>query len=541
MRRLSSEPPQEQQEPQPERTSSMAMMTMRGLKRSNSNISSSNSISSSNVSGCGNGRSGSGSSNRRSSTPALLNTYLCILFGASLLSIVLLTQNLALLKHYKPVYVHRRRCDTNDNGAGMMDATTRADNSDIITASSAKMAPASSSFDDPTTTTTPMMKHAATRKQRLPQNNVLVDDATIAIDATPPHRRTTVKLALIGERNSGTTWTFDHLQQCFNHTLDVQPSLVRFKHWFQEDVDTDSEERLKPTVVVAQFRDPYYWVEAMRQKAYHSPAHVKIKSWKDYVTKPWTMPRLEQDLYYRDMVMRLGLAKNDSDIPCQDHFTYQQINTCTVFPYDNDKYGGGGVDDVDVVVDVDVDRPSNTKANKANKTTQTIRDTVRYEMHQDGPKVGLPYDSILELRRDKIRNFLSLQETMDFVDTIIPVRYETLLQDGTASLIYNIEQATGTKAAPSCHPKEPQKARSKRPLDPDYVNYMTHHVDWETEALIGYCPHPPSSFSSNNNISTAPKTKTKAKATAGHNQNYLRRTPPPTPILKKKKKKKGYN
>jgi hypothetical protein len=41
----------------------------------------------------------------------------------------------------------------------------------------------------------------------------------------------------------------------------------------------------------------------------------------------------------------------------------------------------------------------------------------------------------------------------------------------------------GAKA--HCSPMDPQTL-SPRPLSPEYVEWMKEHVDWETEALIGY-------------------------------------------------------
>ena len=60
------------------------------------------------------------------------------------------------------------------------------------------------------------------------------------------------ELSIIGERNSGTSWTVDHLTECFSHSLNVIDQLVRHKHWFQHDVP-NGRERVG-TAVVAIFR-----------------------------------------------------------------------------------------------------------------------------------------------------------------------------------------------------------------------------------------------------------------------------------------------
>lgn len=353
-----------------------------------------------------------------------MNTYSLVLFGAILLAMVLVTQNMALLRV-----------------VSMCENPINYQKSQQFDKKKLKILRVGDQPKRNPTKVTP--KHMASRIQ----DTAKMSSSLETIEK--PKLREQFKLALIGERNSGTTWTHEHLVECFAHELDVQPSLVRYKHWFQDDVS--EEERLKPTVVVAQFRDPYYWAEAMRQRPYHNPEHNSIKSWKAYLTKPWTMTRLHQDIKYKQTMIGMGFTQ-EQDIPCQEHFTYNQIIQCTAWPYEG--------------------KPN-------------IQDTVRYELRRDGS--GRPYESILELRRDKIRNFLSVKD-WDFVEGLIPVRYEDLLSNGTATLIRRIEEATGVKASPSCHPKEPQTNRPTRALDSAYVQYMTEHVDWEAESLIGYYP-----------------------------------------------------
>jgi hypothetical protein len=103
-----------------------------------------------------------------------------------------------------------------------------------------------------------------------------------------------------------------------------------------------------------------------------------------------------------------------------------------------------------------------------------------YEMRNDGS--GLPYNNILELRADKIQNFLSVAN-FEGIQDLFPVQYEELVRNGTATLIHNLEEALGVKA--HCSPTDPQTL-SSRSLSLEYVEWMKEHVDWETEALIGY-------------------------------------------------------
>jgi hypothetical protein len=101
-------------------------------------------------------------------------------------------------------------------------------------------------------------------------------------------------------------------------------------------------------------------------------------------------------------------------------------------------------------------------------------------MRNDGS--GIPFASILELRAAKIDNFLSTQEYPGVQDLWI-VPYEQVLRDGTWNFIQRLERATGVTA--QCIPSPPQNRR-KRKLDPEMIEYVLSHVDWEAEHRIGY-------------------------------------------------------
>jgi hypothetical protein len=105
-----------------------------------------------------------------------------------------------------------------------------------------------------------------------------------------------------------------------------------------------------------------------------------------------------------------------------------------------------------------------------------------YELRNGGS--GKPYDNILQLRRDKVRNFLSI-EHFRFITAFIAVQYEQMALQGTQPLIEKIERVLKTKA--QCEPSGRQTLSYRR-LPYKYVDYMKEHVDWETEARIGYKP-----------------------------------------------------
>ena len=105
-----------------------------------------------------------------------------------------------------------------------------------------------------------------------------------------------------------------------------------------------------------------------------------------------------------------------------------------------------------------------------------------YELRNDGS--GRPYDNLLQLRADKIRNFLQTARFRN-VQQLYVLRYEDMVQNGTESLIRQLEERLGVTA--QCKPTEPQQV-PRRPLPDGLVEWMRQHVDWETERLIGYEP-----------------------------------------------------
>jgi hypothetical protein len=260
-----------------------------------------------------------------------------------------------------------------------------------------------------------------------------------------------ITLHLIGERHSGTKWMTKHLNECFGKSIEVSPRLTRWKHWFQEELPGGQNK----SVVVAQFRQVYNWVEAMRLKPYHSPMHF-FKNWSDFVTTEWAMPRYGSDL---------GKNFSDSDFtkvhwtesPCQNKFPPNQIIPCL--------------------------RPSQEE-NVAVKAPDgsTLEVKPVYELHRNGS--GQRYESIIALRRAKIRNFLQVSKFRT-VYSLEVVQYEKMAEKGTEPLIRRLEKVLGTKAA--CDPI-PGSPRKNRPLTSDYVQWIRDHVDWETEALVGYGP-----------------------------------------------------
>lgn len=202
------------------------------------------------------------------------------------------------------------------------------------------------------------------------------------------------------------------------------------------------------------FRDPIEWTWATKSVPHHAPQHLDL-SWKEFVTKEWTMERLWKDEAWRDEQMK---HKNNGRI-CQENFYYHEVVSCLTRPYPEGYWG-------------------------PHRKHRFSQHQPFYEMRVNDPE-GRPYSNILEMRADKIRNFMETS-TYNNVDGFWHYRYEHLLQTGTEELVRKIERATGVnRNADNCNIYEPQNRR-KRTIDPAFVNYMVDNVDWDAEALIGY-------------------------------------------------------
>lgn len=222
--------------------------------------------------------------------------------------------------------------------------------------------------------------------------------------------------------------------------------------------------------VVAMFRESYDWVEGMRMEPHHAHDHlywppgkfdynggwrkqgVKPLHWKDFVTRPWIGKRGNMD-------RNISRTQDGIDnAECMDGYAFVDAAPCSK---EDTKYLNGLGD-------------------------------CKYEFKHDGSERG--FNSILDLRRDKILNHLSVA---DFLGTraFFPFRYENLNANGTAVFLKNIEEATGLKAKCDATTGKAQRRliehRDKpiskhKPLPEDFVRYMNKYVDWEVESLIGY-------------------------------------------------------
>lgn len=195
---------------------------------------------------------------------------------------------------------------------------------------------------------------------------------------------------------------------------------------------------------------------------HHAPAHIRTQAnatyqmkgagndWRIFLTKPWTTERIGKDLL---------LTGNET---CQEHFMYRDIVSCIREPVPKSHY-----------------------KHKLKYSEQT----PFYEMRNDGS--GEPYDNILEMRSDKIRNFLSVRD-YDGVADVWVLRYEDLLRKGTHQLLDQIEEKTGVKPNCKAHPPQTERVNKRlRQISPGFAAHVRKHLNWTVEGWIGYEPDLP--------------------------------------------------
>jgi len=246
-------------------------------------------------------------------------------------------------------------------------------------------------------------------------------------------------------------------------SLNRKNRLIRHKHWFQHDVFP--ELRVNSTLVIAQFRDPFYWVDGMQRKPHHAPMHYRLPSWKIFLNTPWTMP--ERTKLDRDYIKKQQKESNLSSLyPCQDNFQPHQVISCLLHPFANDEE----YEDYMAQWRGNLSLPGFSGRSPL------------YELNNDGS--GNPYESILAMRVDKIHHFLSLSD-WSWIDEVLVTQYEKFIQEGTDGLLSYVEQKIpGLKR--NCTAYQPQPDRIPKKLNKKFVEWINTNHDWDAEALIGY-------------------------------------------------------
>lgn len=277
-----------------------------------------------------------------------------------------------------------------------------------------------------------------------------------------PHPKPTVeRIVILGERHSQAEWLVERLARCFPD-ITVGYGFDRPGKFFQSPVVTAHS-----TLVISVFINPYDWVEQMRLNPINAPAHKHMK-WADFLASPWERARSPVDNNVLDT----------SKERCSFNFTYHEIIPChTQSDPDSDDF----------------------------PVYELLHPLSGFDDAAD-----IAYSNILELRADKIQNYLSTAHFPGVVH-LIKLRYEDLVWDsasytddgtyltlpfpGIAGLLETIRDRTTLTPDVSAgwildetgyFKAEP--LRVVIDLDGDYVKEMEKGIDWDVEALIGYGP-----------------------------------------------------
>jgi hypothetical protein len=228
---------------------------------------------------------------------------------------------------------------------------------------------------------------------------------------------------------------------CFQHLIQVKDAFTRRKHWFQTD---DATIRNESAVVIAMFRDPYDWVEAMHERPHHAHRHIKLK-WHDFVTKPWIGPRGPADKVKMAKAKAKGYHIEESG--CLYNYTFDEVIPCS--PEDSHEIDGYSA--------------------------------YMYELNHD--LSNRAYASITELRAAKILNFLQVPK-FHGVKAFFPKRYEEFLLRGTEDLLKELEEVTGLTA--NCKPSKGKGKVKHKKVEKEFMKWMNKNHDWNAEGMIGY-------------------------------------------------------
>lgn len=281
-------------------------------------------------------------------------------------------------------------------------------------------------------------------------------------------RNSTIReIHVVGERNSGTKFVTNSVQHCFPKSTGVMVhrDFLRGKHFFQPIVQGD----FSSSLVIVVVRDPIDWVAAMRESPYHSPSHIARFDnvtgtviplpWNEFVRKPWTTSHTQWD-------RKLATTSEVRRQPiCRQHFTMEQVVPCRS---DNQTAQGP---------------PWNIPLRKW-RGYEPI-----YELRRDGS--GKPFDTLLQLRSDKIVNWILQLPLILQIGGFIAVRYEDLLEYGNESLLQRIAEivadGASTNLPAACNATGPQPERiGRRQVPEDIREWINYHVDPKTEKLVGY-------------------------------------------------------
>ncbi|KAL7567656.1 hypothetical protein ACA910_012087 [Epithemia clementina (nom. ined.)] len=342
---------------------------------------------------------------------------------------------------------------------------------------------------------------------------------------------------ILGERHSGTKFVQQELQRCFPRSAQfrVHRDLQRSKHFFQsleeENDDNDkAAEDYRHSLIIAVFRDPMDWTEAMRLKPYHAPFHmtgfvedyqqqpppppkekgpashgdlvVQPLDWKTFVTRPWTMPR---EARY-DLALAAANAasdnknKNNATVSTQCHYGFgaNEIIPCWYNPQSNlvpnQRLRG-------FAPLYEMTRPYLLDPTSKFRNSRNAPQSFSQSSSPPAP----PFDNILQLRADKIRHLaLEIPLLLPNLGGYLPLRYEDLLVSGMQHVVDWVAQSLNVPSqcqlSSSSFAQQQQQSKLKQPTgpQPDFLHHrqaqmpmeqkewIQSHVFVPMEQLLGY-------------------------------------------------------
>ena len=270
-----------------------------------------------------------------------------------------------------------------------------------------------------------------------------------------------ISVHLVGERNSGTKFVIYQLKACFPKRefpgLTIHRDFWRNKHFFQPTISQVNKTQHR--ILISIFREPTDWVAAMIRKPYHMPYHMKGLNpanytpspleWQKFVAQPWSMQHITEE--------DKNLIRNNMThkILCQWNFTWGEVTPCQWW---NDTLPWHVI--------------------RAQYPT--------YELRRDGSQK--PFNHILEMRSDKIINFLLEMSLLQRLRGYLAVRYEDLVFNGTRAMLEEVAGMIGLPGLPAgCDPQPPQPNRLKKQRIPVGLRrWVEKNLNKQAERLLGY-------------------------------------------------------
>ena len=309
------------------------------------------------------------------------------------------------------------------------------------------------------------------------------DDYISLIDEIPKDE---YRIVILGERHSGTSWLHDRLQECYPQA-EVSTTLQRPGYFFQYE-PPKKEQHPRDTIVLHLTLNIYDWLEQMRSSPEYAPNHVGVHEeghivplpWHEFLLRPWAMNRPDRDATYR----------NETGPVCQLGFHFHQVVSCVETPM-------GGTDN------------------------------PIYELNMD--KGGKPYESIIEMRADKIRNHQQVQKWKN-VKKFITVPYETAGKEFKKRILDEIEQFAGWKPSCSGNVLPPTREHSAS-MTKEMVQFVTQVTDWDVEASVSYAPWTEAEIESKGIKNDAIMATEAPKATAAPNDKPAKEESDSLPVV----------